>query len=132
MNLIKEILETFQINNVVGEVNEEDLLKDTVTIRKSDLKKLGEDLMKEVDKFLNDEYIIKTFPEMILDRKEFDRSVKNLKEKNGSESLNMNDIYHILTKIRLDEEIDGDLFYKKKGYLHLFQVLFVDYRYLKD
>ena len=32
MNLIKEILESFQINNVVGEVNEEDLLKDTPII----------------------------------------------------------------------------------------------------
>ena len=132
MEHIKEILEVIKKNNVVGEVKEEDLIKDTVTIRKSDLKKLGEDLMKEVDKFLHDEYIIKTFPEMILDREEFDRSVKNLKEKNGSESLNMNDIYHILTKIRLDEEINGDLYYKKKGYLHLFQVLLIDHSYLKD
>ena len=47
-------------------------MKETVTIRKSDVEKLGKDLMKEVDNFLHDEYIINNFPEMKLDQKEFD------------------------------------------------------------
>ena len=107
-------------------------MKETVTIRKSDVEKLGKDLMKEVDNFLHDEYIINNFPEMKLDQKEFDDSVNNLKDKFESGSLNIEEIYHILTKIELDDEIDGDLFFKKEAYLNLFRVLFVSYMQLED
>ena len=88
--------------------------------------------MKEVDNFLHDEYIINNFPEMKLDQKKFDDSVNNLKDKFESGSLNIEEIYHILTKIELDDEIDGDLYFKKEAYLRLFQVLFVDYTYLEN
>ena len=37
-------------------------MKDSVTIKKSDVEKLGRDLIKEVDNFLHNEYIIKSFP----------------------------------------------------------------------
>ena len=104
-------------------------MKETVTIRKSDVKKI---LMKEVDNFLHDEYIINNFPEMKLDQKKFDDSVNNLKDKFESGSLNIEEIYHILTGIKLDDEIDGDLYFKKEAYLNLFQVLFVDYSYLEN
>ena len=107
-------------------------MKESVTIRKSDVEKLGKDLMKEIDNFLHDEYIITTFPEMILDQKEFDRSVNKLKDKFESESLDIEEIYHILTRIKLDDEIDGDLYFKKEAYLRLFQVLLVDYTYLEN
>ena len=107
-------------------------MKETITIRKSDVEKLGKDLMKEIDNFLHDEYIITTFPEMILDQKEFDRSVNKLKDKFESESLDIEEIYHILTRIKLDDEIDGDLYFKKEAYLRLFQVLLVDYTYLEN
>ena len=89
-------------------------MKETVTIRKSDVERLGKDLIKEVDYFLHDEYIINTFPEMKLDQKNFDNSVNKLKDKFESGSLNTEEIYNILIKINLDDEIDGDLFYKKK------------------
>ena len=89
-------------------------MKETITIRKSDVEKLGKDLMKEIDNFLHDEYIITTFPEMILDQKEFDRSVNKLKDKFESESLDIEEIYHILTRIKLDDEIDGDYTLKRK------------------
>ena len=107
-------------------------MKETVTIRKSDVEKLGKDLMKEVDNFLHDEYIINNFPEIKLDQKIFDRSVNKLKDKFDSESLDIEEIYHILTRIKLDDEIDGDLYFKKEAYLRLFQVLFVDYTYLEN
>ena len=101
-------------------------MNETVTIRKSDVENLGKDLMKEIDNFLHDEYIITTFPEMILDQKEFDRSVNLFK----SESLDTEKIYDILTRIYLDDEIDGDLYFKKNAFLHLYQVLLIDYSYL--
>lgn len=126
---LKEVLEEYKrVNKPIRDVSKEEQensIVDSVTINKSDLKKLGKDLMKEVDKFLHDEYIIKTFPEIILDKKEYDRLVVN-----GTEDLTMDEIYHILVKIKLDNEINGDLYYKKNGYLNLYKVLYVDYTYL--
>ena len=107
-------------------------MKETVTIRKSDVKRLGKDLIKEVDYFLHDEYIINTFPEMKLDQKKFDDSVNRLKDKFESGSLNIEEIYHILLEIKLDEEIDGDLYFKKESYLDIFRILFVSYMDLED
>ena len=106
-------------------------MKELVTIRKSDVEKLGKELMKEIDNFLHDEYIL-TFPEMILDQKEFDRSVNKLKDKYESGSLTTEEIYHILIKIYLDEEIDGDLFFKKNAFLDIYRVALVGYIYLED
>ena len=107
-------------------------MKDTVTIRKSDVEKLGKKLIKEVDYFLHDEYIINTFPEIKLDQKKFDDSVNRLKDKFESGSLNIEEIYNILLEIELDEEIDGDLYFKKESYLDIFRVLFVSYMDLED
>ena len=107
-------------------------MKESVTIRKSDVKRLGKELMKEVDNFLHDEYIITTFPEMILDQKQFDKSVNKLKDKYESGMLNTEEIYHILLKIYLDSEIDGDLFFKKEAYLDIFRVLNTGNMYLED
>ena len=104
----------------------------SVTIRKSDVERLGKDLIKEVDYFLHDEYIINSFPEMKLDQKKFDDSVNKLKDKFESGSLNIEEIYHILLEIKLDGEIDGDLFFKKEAYLDIYRVLYVDYMYLED
>lgn len=107
-------------------------MKESVTVRKSDVERLGKKLMKEVNDFLHDEYIINTFPEMKLDQKKFDDSVNRLKYKFESGSLNIEEIYHILLEIKLDDEIDGDLFFKKESYLDLFRVLFVSYMDLED
>ena len=107
-------------------------MKETVTIKKSDVERLGKELIKEVNNFLHDEYIINTFPEMKLDQKKFDNKINELKDKYESGSLNIEEIYHILTRIKLDDEIDGDLYFKKEAYLRLFHVLLVDYTYLED
>ena len=131
MNEIKEILEKIKMKKVDDEIFKEDLIKESVIIRKSDLEKLGKKLMKEIDNFLHDEYIL-TFPKMKLDQEQFDKSVNELKDKYESESLDIKEMYYILTEIRLDEEIDGDLFFKKEAYLNLFQVLFVNYIYLEN
>ena len=102
-----------------------------VIIRKSDVERLGKEVIKEIDNFLRDEYIL-TFPEMKLDQEKFDESVNRLKDKYESGNLDSEEIYHILTRINLDDEIDGDLYFKKEAYLHLFQVLFVDNTYLEN
>ena len=107
-------------------------MKENVTIRKSDVERLGKELIKEIDNFLHDEYIINTFPEMKIDQKKFDDSLNRLKDKFEGGSLNIEEIYHILLKIKLDEEIDGDLYFKKESYLDIFRVLFVSYMDLED
>ena len=107
-------------------------MKETVTIRKSDVERLGKELIKEADNFLHDEYIINSFPEMKLDQKIFDDSTNKLKDKFESGSLNIQEIYDLLVNINLDDEIDGDLYYKKKSYEDLFKVLFTSHLYLED
>ena len=130
MKHIEEILEGFKKDNFVGKVNEEELLKSSVTIRKSDLEKLGRKLMKEIDNFLHNKYITNNFPEIILDREDFDRSVNMFKDKYESGILDIKEIYDILSGIRLDAEIDADLYFEKEGYSNLFRVLYIDYSYL--
>ena len=132
MKHLENIIKDLKKNNVNGEVNEEDLIKESVTISKSDLKRLGKELMKEVNSFLHNKYIISNFPEIILDREEFDRNVNRLKEKYESESLNIEEMYDIFNRIYLDEEIDEYLFFKKESYKNLFKVLSYDHSYLED
>lgn len=116
--------------NVGVKINEEDYLEESVTIRKSVLKKLAKELMKEIDRFLHDEYIITTFPKLKLDQENFDESKNEFKDE--IESPNIVTIYHILTRIKLDAEIDGDLYYKKVSYLDLVKVLYSSYLYLES
>ena len=103
-------------------------MKESVTIRKSNVERLGKELLKEVDNFLHDEYIITTFSEMKLDQEKFENSMNKYKGK----SLDLQEMYDIFVNINLDDEIDGDLFFKKKSYEDLFRVLFTDYMYLED
>ena len=105
-------------------------MKESITIQKSDVERLGKELIKEVDNFLHSNYIINNFPEMKLDKEKFDDSKNRLKDKFESESLSTEEIYHILLKINLDDEINGDFFFKKEGFLDLFRVLFVSHTYL--
>ena len=103
-------------------------MKESVTIRKSNVERLGKELLKEVDNFLHDEYIITTFSEMKLDQEKFENSMNKYKGK----SLDLQEMYDIFVNINLDDEIDGDLFFIKKSYEDLFRVLFTDYMYLED
>ena len=101
-------------------------MKETVTIRKSDVEKLGKELIKEIDIFLHDEYIINNFLELKPDQQKFDEGVKKSKD------LDVEDIYHLLVKIKLDDEIYGDLYYKKESFLNLFKVLLTGHFYLPE
>ena len=100
-------------------------MNESVSIRKSDVERLGKKLMKEVNDFLHDEYIISNFPEMLANQKKFDDKYK-------SGSLNIEEIYHILLHIDLDDEIDGDLYFKNKAFLDIYRVFETGYTYLQD
>ena len=67
---------------------------------------------------------------MKLDKKKFDESVNRFKDKYESGSLDLQEMYDIFVKIKLDDEIDGDLYFKKESYLDLFRVLYSSHSYL--
>ena len=113
------------VDNVTSKKNiiNLDIIQESVTIKKSDVERLGKELIKEIDHFLHSNYIINNFPELNLDRENFDNSMKIYKGK----SLDLKEMYHIFVKLKLDDEIDGDLYYKKKSYEELFCVLSCSY-----
>ena len=117
-----------------------------ITIKKKDLENLGRKLMKEVYKFLHDEYIL-SFEEMKVEKNElekylikfyFNRStiynmideseyeskyeieyekyLKEIEDRIEDESLDINLIFKVLDIIELEFEIDEDLFDKKKHF----------------
>ena len=120
-----------------------------ITIKKKDLENLGRKLMKEVYKFLHDEYIL-SFEEMKVEKNElekylikfyFNRStiynmideseyeskyeieyekyLKEIEDRIEDESLNIKLIFEVLDRIKLEFEINEDLFVKKK-HLNIF------------
>ena len=109
-------------------------MKESVTIRKSDLERIGKKLMKEINNFLHDGYIVSEFPELNNDRENFDNRLNRLKtihETTNSEeiinNLDIEEICHFLLQIKLDSEIEEDLYFEKESYLDAFRVLFNGY-----
>ena len=137
-----------------------------VIFRKKDLENLGRKLMKEVYKFLHDEYIL-SFEEMKLEKgnleknlvifnfqsvnystvqkgnswsltyEDFDKSkheeeLKKIEDQIENESLDINLIFKVLNNLKLDMEIDEDLYFKTLGFINIFKVFDSDYSYLED
>ena len=137
-----------------------------VIILKKDLERLGRKLMKEVYKFLHDEYIL-SFEEMKLEKgnleknlvifnfqsvnystvqkgnswsltyEDFDKSkheeeLKKIEDQIENESLDINLIFKVLNNLKLDMEIDEDLYFKTLGFINIFKVFDSDYSYLED
>ena len=135
-----------------------------VIIRKKDLERLGRKVIKEVYKFLHDEYILNNFSEMKLEKQrlekdlvlfkfeslnytivqkekswsikyeDFDKSKheKELKIEIKNESLDIRLVFKVLNRLKLDNEIDEDLFHKTLAFLNIFKVFDSDYSYLED
>ena len=133
-----------------------------LVIRKKDIENLGRKTMKEVYKFLHDDYILTTFEEMKVEQKKleknlvniylqmiykfdvnnydkelayeskYDNYLKELVAKIEDESLDINLIYEVLKSIKLDFEINEDLFVKNKAFIYFYSIYyFYDY-YLKE
>ena len=58
--------------------------------------------------------------------------LKELVAKIEDESLDIDLIFNVLDKIKLDYEIDEDLYCEKKAFIHMYQVIDHYYSYLKD
>lgn len=88
------------------------------TVTRSDVEKLGREVIEEVDNFLHDEWVINTFPKMKLEQQKFDEYI------NRDKKLDTLEMYDILEDIFLDMEINEDLYYKKILYKDLFMKTF--------
>ena len=125
-----------------------------VLIRKTELTRLGEELIKEVYYFLNDEeYILKEFPEIREVKKNFEKNIvykiynlaydediddyeKKLEIlieclKDGK--ICVKDIYKILEATDLSEleELNEDIYYKNKAFLEIYEVFEFHSHYLE-
>ena len=138
-----------------------------VIIKKKDVERLGKELLKEVYKFLHNEYYLSNFEEVKemqqkflrdlvvikfrnvnytikkqedscrityekFDESKYEENLKNVKDEIQNGSLDIELIVDILKRVELDEEIDGDLYFKTQAFLNLYSVIDGDYTYLED
>ena len=123
-----------------------------VIIKKKDLDRLGKELLKEVYNFINDEYCFNVLKEdfyregKFINYKDYCNKIGkdfNIEEKFNEfinlvrdaykdECIDTEKIYHIICEFELDDETDGDLYYKKEAFLDLFRVFETGYTYLED
>ena len=107
-------------------------------IRESDIIKLGRKTIKKVYEFLNDDYILTEFPEMKVQQKKLeeylvmfcdeskhDKCLKELVDKIQDESLDISLIYDVLKCIKLEFEIDEDLFVENQAFIYFYSVYYL-------
>ena len=120
-------------------------------LKEKDIEKYGKKIMKKVYKFLHDDYIL-SFEDMKVEKDKiekyliinyfgiykFDNQInyENLlnpiKDKIENESLDIELIFNVLDNIKLDFEIDEDLYCETKAFKYIYQVFDHYYTYLKD
>ena len=106
-----------------------------VIITKKNLNHLAKSLLKEVYDFLHDEYILSTFEKTKVKQKKFLKylalnHINNLDFE--KDEIDTERIYEVMSKLKLDMEIDEDLYFKKKAFLDIFNIFETDYIYLDD
>ena len=66
------------------------------------------------------------------DESKYEDEIKCLKDKVDNKSFNTSVIFNTLNNLKLDMEIEENLFYKVEGFLNIFKVFDGDYSYLED
>ena len=74
----------------------------------------------------------KPFLESFFNKKEFEYTSKLVDEAMKDDGIDTSGIYLTLIDLNLDEEIDGDLYFKKESFLDIFRVFETGYSYLED
>ena len=74
----------------------------------------------------------KPFLESFFNKKEFEYTSKLVDEAMKDDGIDTSGIYLTLIDLNLDEEIDGDLYFKKESFIDIFRVFDTGYTYLKD
>ena len=68
----------------------------------------------------------------MFDESKYEKHLKEIEDKIEDESLDINLIFKVLDRIKLEFEIDEDLFDKKKAFKYIYLVFNIYYEYLKD
>ena len=66
------------------------------------------------------------------DENKFEDDLKCVTDKVKNGSIDISIIFQTLNNLDLDDEIDGDLYFKTKAFLNLFMVIDYQYSYLED
>ena len=66
------------------------------------------------------------------DESKYEEKLKIVKGEIKNGSLDIEVVFDVLKRVELDDEIAGDLFFKKKAFLNPYKVIDIDYRYLED
>ena len=64
------------------------------------------------------------------DESKYEETLKEIEGKIEKDSLDIKVIYQVLNNLKLDFEIDEDLFFKKEAFISIYKVYKCDYRYL--
>ena len=67
-----------------------------------------------------------------LDESKYKEYLKEIEDKIENESLDIHIIFKVLNNLKLDMEIDEDLFFKKEGFIDIFKVYDFSCSYLED
>ena len=67
-----------------------------------------------------------------LDENKHKELLKEIEDKIENESLDIHVIFKVLNSLKLDMELDEDLFFKTKGFINIFKVYDSDSSYLED
>ena len=67
-----------------------------------------------------------------LDENQYKEKLKVLKDRIENGSFSNEVIFHTLSNINLDSEIDDDLLFKKEAFLNIYRVIECDCSYLED
>ena len=66
------------------------------------------------------------------DENKFEEDLKCLTDKVNNGSIDIEVIFQSLNNVDLDDEIDGDLYYKTASFIDLYKVISCSYDYLED
>ena len=125
-----------------------------IIIKKKDIEKFGKKLMKKVYKFFHDKHTL-SFEEMNIEKYKIEKNLilhyfelyddiemmddsilniclKILENKIKDEKLSIDFIFKILNNVKLDFEINGELYVEKKAFLDIYNVFDFYYKFSKD
>ena len=66
------------------------------------------------------------------DKSKHEKELKIIEDEIENESLDIRLVFKVLNILKLDNEIDEDLFHKTQAFLNIFKVFDSDYSYLED
>ena len=74
---------------------------------------------------------IEEYLKEIENKSKYEEYLKEIENKIEDESLDINFIFEVLNKIKVDSELNGDLYCKKKAFIYIYCVFNFYYTYLK-